>query len=159
MSLAEELNLDMPFSDLRHEAMLNIVHTANQLALAGEALFRRFDLTQAQFNVLFALKYKQIELTQSGLGQRLVVTRATITSVLDKLERKGLVKRKNVPGNRRIYHISLTADGCRLIDRVEPLYREKLHSAMGALTDAECKTLIGYLERVRACTVGLLAET
>ena len=37
MTLAEELSLDVPFTDLRHEAMLNIVHTANFLALAGEA--------------------------------------------------------------------------------------------------------------------------
>ena len=65
------------------------------IAVKGAMLFRRFDLG-AQFNVLFALKYKKNEWTQSDLGKRLVVTRASITSVLDKLEAKALVKRNGL---------------------------------------------------------------
>ena len=64
MSLSAELGLDVPITDLRHEAMLNIVHTANWLASAGTPLFRRFGLTNAQFNALFSLKYKNMEITQ-----------------------------------------------------------------------------------------------
>ena len=150
MSLATELGLEKPFSDLRHETMLNVVHTANLLSAAGTVFFRRFDLTEAQFNVLFALKYKVGDLTQSGLGKRLVVTRASITSILDKLEIKGLVMRENVPDNRRIYHVSLTAEGQQIVDRVEPFYRQEIHRAFEGLTDRECKSLIRSLERVRA---------
>ncbi|MCX5757832.1 MAG: MarR family transcriptional regulator [Candidatus Hydrogenedentes bacterium] len=116
MSLAVELHLDRPFSDLRHETLLNIVLTASLFSTAGAALFRRFGLTEAQFNVLFALKYKKGPITQAGLGKRLVVTRASITSVLDKLEQKELVVRESVSGNRRIYHVSLTPKGRRAID-------------------------------------------
>jgi len=152
MSLAMELNLDTPFEDLRHEAVLNVVHTANLFSSTGAALFRRYDLTEAQFNVLFALKYKRRDLTQSDLGKRLVVTRASITSVLDKLEEKGLVERENVPGNRRIYHVSLTPKGQDLIDGVEPVYREHLHYALGDLSEKECVALIRCLERVRMRT-------
>jgi MarR family 2-MHQ and catechol resistance regulon transcriptional repressor len=152
MSLAAELNLDVPFSDLRHEALLNVVHTANLFSAVGTALFRRHDLTEAQFNVLFALRFAKVNLTQSDLGKRLVVTRASITSVLDKLEEKGLVERRSVPGNRRIYHVSLTAKGRKLIDEVEPVYRSEIHHALKDLTNAECTSLIGCLERVRATT-------
>jgi len=152
MPLDKELELDRPFSDLRHEAVLNVVHTANQFSLAAALLFRRFDLTEAQFNVLFALKYKTKELTQSALGKRLVVTRATITSVLDKLEGKGLVARKRVPGNRRIHHVCLTRKGRALIDKVEPLYRGGLHEATSDLSERECRALIRRLEQIRART-------
>ena len=149
MSLAAELNLDIPFSDLRHETVLNIVHTANMLAALGAGLFRRFDLTEAQFNVLFSLKYKNLKITQSDLGKRLVVTRASITSVLDKLQGKDLIERVVVAGNRRIHHVELTAKGRRLIDKIEPHYRKALQTVMSGLTDAECHELIGLLERVR----------
>lgn len=149
MSLAAELNLDIPFSDLRHETVLNIVHTANTLAALGARLFRRFDLTEAQFNVLFSLKYKNIKITQSDLGKRLVVTRASITSVLDKLQEKALVDRVIVPGNRRIHHVELTAKGRRLIDKIEPHYRQALQDVMSGINDAECRELISLLERVR----------
>ena len=149
MSISAELNLDMPITDLRHETVLNIVHTANTLAVAALRLFRRFDLTEAQFNVLFALKYKNVTITQSELGKRLVVTRASITSVLDKLEQKGLVERMTVEGNRRIHHVELTAKGRRLIDRIEPHYRDILQKVLEDLNDADCRSLIGQLERIR----------
>ncbi len=149
MSLEEELSLDRPFTDTRHEAVLNIVHTGNVLASVGMSLFRKFDLTKAQFNVLFALKHKGVDVTQSDLGKRLVVTRASITSVLDKLEAKKLVTRKSVPGDRRINHVELTPNGQRLIDKVEPLYREAIHRSTEPLSEQECKALIRYLERVR----------
>ena len=149
MSLFDELNLDKPFSDLMHEAVLNVVHTANLLSSLGGRLFRGFGLTEAQFNVLFALKHKTREVTQSDLGKRLVVSRASITSVLDRLEDKGLVRRKTVPGNRRIHHVSLTPKGRRLIDKVEPEYREEIHGVMESLNETGCRQLIRHLERVR----------
>lgn len=149
MSLDKELSLDQPFADLRHEAVLNIVQTANLLASAGAVLFRQFDLTVAQFNVLFALRHKRIDVTQSDLSKRLVVTRASVTSVLDKLETKRLVVRKRVPGNRRINHVELTPRGRRLIDQAERVYRKAIHDATGRLDEKACRTLIQYLERVR----------
>jgi MarR family 2-MHQ and catechol resistance regulon transcriptional repressor len=149
MSLTKELDLDRPIQDIRHEAILNVVRTANVLSVKGEALFRRYDLTEAQFNVLFALKYKEHEWTQSDLGKRLVVTRASITSVLDKLESKGLVMRNAVPGNRRIYHVNLTPKGLALTNKVEPTYRSSIHRVLEAFDDKECQRLIRHLEHIR----------
>ncbi len=149
MSLARELNLDVPFSDMYHEAVLNIVRTASLLTTAGDSLFRQFDLTEAQFNVLFALKYNPRSVTQTDLGKRLVISRASVTSVLDRLESKGLVRRVDVPDNRRIYHVALTEKGRRLIEELEPLYREKIHEVMGGFETRECRQLIAILERIR----------
>ena len=150
VSLERELNLEVPFRDRYHEAVLSIVRTGSVLTNAGEQLFRQFDLTEAQFNVLFSLKYNPRDVTQSDLGKRLVVTRASITSVLDRLEGKGLVARVDVPANRRIYHVVLTEDGRALIDEVEPLYREKIHQTMNGLGERDCRDLIALLERVRS---------
>ena len=150
MSLKNELSLDMPFSDIRHEAVLSIVRTANLLSLTGASLFRKFNLTEAQFNVLLILKYADHDLTQSDLSKRLVVTRASVTSVLDRLEKKGLVKRSNVPGNRRIYHVSLTSIGMDLIEKVEPQYLELVHVVTSELSESSCKSMMKQLERVRS---------
>lgn len=149
MSLNRELDLDRPMKDVRHEAVLNIVRTALVLSQTGTILFRQFDLTEAQFNVLFALKYKERKWTQSDLGRRLVVTRASVTSVLDKLEEKGLVQRDAVANNRRIYHVELTGTGKALLDQVEPLYRQDIHRVLHSFTNDECRGLIHYLERIR----------
>ncbi|HPO15523.1 MAG TPA: MarR family transcriptional regulator [Candidatus Hydrogenedentes bacterium] len=148
-SLNKELELDRPIEDVRHETVLNLVHTANLLSLHGAALFRRFGLTEAQFNVLFALKYKKSDWTQSDLGKRLVVTRASVTSVLDKLEAKALVKRSPVAGNRRIYHVEITRKGLDVVDKVEPIYRRNIHRVLSGLDDAGCRQLIRRLEHIR----------
>lgn len=153
MSLEKELQLDRPMEDPLHEAILSVVRTASVLSLKGADLFRHYGLTEAQFNVLFSLKYKEKVWTQSDLGKRLVVTRASVTSVLDKLEHKGLVERKAVEGNRRIYHVDLTAKGRALIDEVEPHYRKDVREVMSDLGESECKALIRSLEKIRAqCT-------
>lgn len=153
MSLDKELNLERPMEDAQHEAILNVIRTASLLSLKGADLFRQFGLTEAQFNVLFSLKYKEKVWTQSDLGRRLVVTRASVTSVLDKLEGKGLVQRQAVEGNRRIYHIDLTPAGRALIDEVEPIYRRDIRDVTADLDDAACRALIKSLETIRRrCT-------
>ncbi len=150
VSINRELELEQPLEDIRHELVLNIVRTATLVSQKGATLFRQFDLTEAQFNVLFALKYKKSAWTQSDLSKRLVVTRASITSVLDKLESKGLVKRQEVTGNRRIYHVVLTRRGKALIDKVEPVYRGAIHNALMPFSDQQCLDLIKRLEQVRS---------
>lgn len=149
VSINKELELEQPLEDVKHELVLNLVRTATMLAQKGAAIFRGFDLTEAQFNVLFALKYKKSNWTQSDLSKRLVVTRASITSVLDKLETKNLVKRQEVPGNRRIYHVSLTRQGNALINKVEPIYRSSIHKALEVFSDRQCREMILRLEQIR----------
>ncbi len=150
MSLQTELGLQAPFKDIRHEAVLNIVRTANQFASKAAQLFRQFDLTEAQFNVLFALKFATENITQAELGKRLVVTRASITSVLDKLESKNLVKRVDVPNNRRIHHVVLTDEGHALIVKAEPVYREEIYHVLTDLNMDDCQQLITHLEQIRS---------
>ncbi len=150
MSINRELHLDRPIRDQRHETVLNVVRTGTLLSRKGERTFQRFGLSEAQFNVLFALKYKEHDWTQTDLGKRLLVTRASVTSVLDKLEGKELVSRQPVPGDRRSYHVALTVQGRRLIDQVEPCYRQDIQEVLAGLESEECQALIGYLERIRS---------
>jgi DNA-binding MarR family transcriptional regulator len=150
MVLQKELDLDLPFEDICHEAMLGIVRTSTLASIVAGKILRQFGLTEAQFNVLFALKYKTRALTQVELGRRLVVTRATVTSVLDKLVSKGYVERCSVPDNRRSYHVELTAAGLRVVDALEPVYRDTIRRVLGDLDENEVRRLIGLLEPVRA---------
>jgi len=112
MSLADETESGIClFPDLKHETLLNIVHTANQVLLVADALFRQFDLTQAQFNVLFALKYKRIDVTQSswanGSWLRVRRLRRSWTS---------LKRRSRHPRGRA----GQPSDLSRIIDRARP---------------------------------------
>jgi len=158
VDLQHELGLQAPFKDIRHEAVLNVVRTANLISTKASQLFRRFDLTEAQFNVLFALKFSGGNITQAELGKRLVVTRASITSVLDKLEAKDLVRRIDVPGNRRIHHVALTDGGSELIRRVEPEYRDEVHSVWKDFSEEQCTVLIDRMEKMRSRVQDMLSK-
>ena len=136
--------------DLEAERRRQMREETGDPAIAKAAqLFRNYDLTEAQFNVLFSLKYAVEDITQAELGKRLVVTRASITSVLDKLESKDLVRRVNVPDNRRIHHVELTIKGRALIDQVEPRYRDEIHLALSDMEIDDCHQLIRQLEKAR----------
>jgi DNA-binding MarR family transcriptional regulator len=137
-----------PVHDPHHEVFLSIQRASNVLAAVGYELYHRFDLTAAQFNVMLLIKYREHELTQSDLGKRLVVTRASITSVLDKLESKGLVVRRKVAGNRRIHHVRLTPEGELVLREVEPVYRETARQALEPLSASQHTDLCAMLDMI-----------
>ena len=69
---------------------------------------------------------------------------STLTGVLDRLERRGLVTRQPHPGDRRAFHVAPTADGRRAIARVAAAFDE-----LGALLPDETA---GVLAAVAAIT-------
>ena len=57
-------------------------------------------------------------MSPSELGDRLIVTRSTVTGVLDSLERRGLVRRSPHPTDRRSVVVEITAKGLRVLGEV-----------------------------------------
>ena len=149
MSLAKEIKMSKEFQAARHEALLNILRTANSIDKKAQKFFGRFGLTQAQYNVLVVLNLEGNNLTQVQIGDRLVVTRANITSILDKLEKKGYVRRQSNKSDRRIFQIKLTSAGRKIIEDIEPVYVEEVNRCMKGLTDNQCEQLTRSLEKVR----------
>jgi len=155
MSLARELNMNDEFDSLQHEALLSIVRTAQVLARHGQVFFQRYGLTEAQYNVLIVLKLAQQPLTQVELGERLVVSRANITSLLDKLQKKSWIQRRSVAGDRRVFEVHLTPEGRKITDMVEPVYVKEVKRCMGALDKQKCRILSRALAQVREEVRGL----
>jgi MarR family 2-MHQ and catechol resistance regulon transcriptional repressor len=158
MSLAKELKMNDEFDSLQHEALLNIVRTAQVLAKHGQVFFQQYDLTEAQYNVLIVLKLEGRHLTQVELGERLVVSRANITALLDKLEKKGWVQRCTVDGDRRVFEIQLTDAGRKTVDKVEPLYLNEVKRCMRGLKSQDCRKLSQTLAVVRDTVGGGIYE-
>ena len=137
-----------PVHDPHHEVFIGVQRASNVLGAVMYDLCHRFDLTVAQFNVMLLIKYREHELTQSDLGKLLVVTRASITSVLDKLEAKHLVVRRKVAGNRRIHHVRLTAEGELALREIEPVYRESARQALEPLSARQHADLCAMLDMI-----------
>lgn len=150
MGLVEELGLDRPIETVEHESLLNIVYTGTMIARASFRYFQGHRLTDAQFNVLVQLKYAGgSALSQAALGRRLVVNKADMTGIIDRLERTGLVERVAHPNDRRVNLIRMTAEGENAVDALEAGYLEGVGKLMSGISQTDLNRLNRILEKVR----------
>jgi DNA-binding MarR family transcriptional regulator len=150
MNLKEELGLDQTIETMEHECLLNVLYTATMLYKASYIYFRQYGLTDAQFNVLIQLQYeKQQGLSQADLGRRLVVNKADMTGIIDRLEKAGLVMREDHPKDRRINIIKITRKGRDIVNKLEPGYFTEVKKAMSSMSKNDMKTIIKGMEKMR----------
>ncbi|MCK9554731.1 MAG: MarR family transcriptional regulator [Candidatus Omnitrophica bacterium] len=150
MSLQRELKLPQPFQNKKHEALLNILRTASLLSKRGDSFFSKYEVTMAQFNLLMVLKYSGLaHLTQSEIAERLLVNRANITGLIDRLEKTGLVERMPDKKDRRHYFITFTSKGRKTVDQIEQAYDKEVNLLMRDISDAEASEVIRVMEKLR----------
>ncbi len=153
MSLNKELQLRVPIATTGHETLLNIYFTSTLIRKRGTEFLRDFGLTDVQINVMMLLGHQARPnegLSQAQLSDMMLVNRANITGLIDRMEKAKLVARTADPEDRRTNIIKLTARGRRLLDKVEPRYGKEVLRIMSVLKNSEQKTLIRMLEKVRA---------
>ena len=110
-------------------------------------LARRADITGPQLTVVKLLE--QIgDLSLSELSERIRAQNSTVTGIIDRMEREGLVTRERSREDRRVVYIKLTAKGRELAEEipVEPMVIFK--GALESLTAQEVKDLMRILAKV-----------
>lgn len=153
MGLQHELKLKKGFTVAEHEALLNIYFTAAKMKKKADEFFGQFGLTDVQFNVLMLLHHQSGEkegLSQAELSDMMLVNRANITSLIDRMEKAELVMRTAHEGDRRYNIIKMTAKGKKLYSKVEPLYAAQVMEAMSVLKQTEQQEMMAMLEKVRS---------
>jgi DNA-binding MarR family transcriptional regulator len=134
------------------EAYLNLLCTADNLYHAREALLVKHELSSGRFMVLMQLFNKQENrpqpCTPAGLAEMAGVARATMTGLIDTLERDGLVKREPDPVDRRMMFVHLTPAGQELLAQVLPPHFQQISTLLEPLNEAERKTLVKLLAKI-----------
>jgi DNA-binding MarR family transcriptional regulator len=85
----------------------------------------------------------------SELGERLIITRATVTGLIDSLERRWFVRRSAHPADRRRLLVEITPEGIEVVQRVRTNIHRRETAWMSVLTDAEMRTYIGLHHRIQ----------
>jgi DNA-binding MarR family transcriptional regulator len=119
--MVERLDKLMPRSPSdAYQVTGRISRIAARLAQREEELFGRYGLNRGEVGVLGALRTSGPPHTASPtqLFRGLMLSSAGMTSRLDRLERRGLVRRKPDPTDRRGILVDLTPEGRKLVDRV-----------------------------------------
>ena len=123
-------------------ALQRATHASLQV-LAAELV--DLDLTASEINAMANLADGHGR-TISELGKAVGVRPTTLTSVLDRLERRGHITRGNRPGDRRVVIIELTSDGRKTAAAVRESITRIEHRALGNLPVSEMTVLRQALE-------------
>jgi MarR family 2-MHQ and catechol resistance regulon transcriptional repressor len=125
-----------------------------KLMRAGRAVSARIaerlaerGVTPTQLGVLEAILHKG-PLTQRALGRLVLTSPGNMTDVIDKLERRGLVARCKVEGDRRAVNVDLTAEGRALIEGIFPGHARDIAAAMAGLPRKELSELSVLLRKL-----------
>jgi MarR family transcriptional regulator, 2-MHQ and catechol-resistance regulon repressor len=112
-------------------------------------------LHPTEFAVL-ELLYNQGPQPLQKIGSAILLASGSITYVVDKLEKNGMLKRQPCPKDRRVTHAVLTEDGQALMDRIFPLHAEAIQKGLHGLNSEEKQQVITLLKKMGMTTQELL---
>jgi MarR family transcriptional regulator, 2-MHQ and catechol-resistance regulon repressor len=101
----------------------------------------------SDFMVLEVLLHKG-PLTISAIGEKVLLASASMTSAIDRLEKRGLVLRRSCDSDRRIRFVDLTPDGKSFIDEMYARHEKDLEAVTAGLSVAERRTLYEGLKKI-----------
>jgi DNA-binding MarR family transcriptional regulator len=132
------------------EVAANLVLTANAFVAEIDRPPREMaQLSVSAFQTLAILEGADESLAAHEIAERLLVTSASMTSLLDTLERRGLVERHPHPTDRRKILIHLTGEGRAIVDRMLPFIHAAITEAVGDLSERDRERLITSLTKIR----------
>ena len=133
---------------LATEAVMNTIRTADMAFERIGRLLRPLKVSAAGGLVLGQLR-DHGAMSPSELGDRLIVTRATVTGLLDSLERRGFVRRTANPTDRRSLVVEITPTGLEVLQEVRTIIHHNETAWMRVLSEEELHTYIGLLHRIQ----------
>lgn len=147
MKIEEEIKTT--FDSAKHKVGVNILYTSNWMTDKMSEVFKRFDVTSQQYNVLRILKGKYPHALCAGDIKAVMLDKnPDLTRLSDRLLTKGLIEREYNEDNRRQVLIKITATGLDLLKKIGPAVQQQ-SQAFNNLSDAEANQLSDLLDKLR----------
>lgn len=145
---------------LNVQALIWVFRAFNSISNGQAEELRPLGLSSSAFNVLMALHNSEDRtLEPCQLAQRLLISRPSVTGLLDTLQGKGLIERLPHAEDRRRVLVLLTDEGLTLLESHFSTHYREMNAAFADLSQDEKATLVSLLRRVKgAVPEDLLAE-
>ncbi len=149
---------------LAFQAYLHLLRAGDETSRTIMEHLYRHDISPGRFTVLMLLMQKRAGCpdtpaamgTPAELADMAGCTRATMTGLIDTLERDGYVTRAPDAKDRRMMTVCLTAKGDDLLKDILPGYFQRIAAIMAGLSEAERKTLVKLLTKIQENTGALI---
>jgi len=119
----------------------------NSFAQNEAQQLKGFDLTPPQFGVLETLAHLG-PMKMCEIGTKLLMSGANVTGVVDRLEKKRLVRRMMDAEDRRMFLIHLTEEGSKAIAKFFPVHAEQIEAFTNVLTTKEKRQVTDLLKKL-----------
>jgi DNA-binding MarR family transcriptional regulator len=117
------------------------------MGAALDAELASLDITAAQYVILMSIALGEAD-SASGLCKGMPYDPGAMTRMLDRLERRGLVRRVAHPNDRRATNLELTAEGKAVYPKLQASGMKVLNDFLGGFTPKEARQLEGFLQRM-----------
>lgn len=108
------------FKDPYNKLVVNFLYTHSYIVTAQNALFKPYDLSPEQYNVLRILRGQNgVPATVSSIQDRMLNKMSNASRLVEKLKQKGLVKREECPEDRRQVDVVITLNGLEILEELE----------------------------------------
>lgn len=107
----------------------------------------RYGLNPTEFAVLELLYHRGQQPIQK-IGQKILLRSGSMTYVVDKLEKRGLLRRVFCEKDKRITYMSITQEGIELIEAIFPEHAKGIQSIMSGLTSEEQDMTIELVKKL-----------
>lgn len=125
-----------------------LARTYQAFSSFDENYIRQLGLTVPQYDVICTLGNTP-GMMMGQLAEKTLVTKGTLTGIVDRLEKKGLVRREVPPDNRRCFIIVLTAEGQRVFEQVFPTHINCLKQRFQHLSAEQLEQMQTSLQQLR----------
>jgi DNA-binding MarR family transcriptional regulator len=147
MTLEKDINQQVFRSDYQ-KAIINLIYTFNWVNEKINRRFEPFDITQQQFNILRILRGAGEPLSTLQIRQRMLDKMSDTSRIVDRLVKKGMVKKSVCREDRRLVDVLLTDKGKKLLQSMDGM-NEEMDSVFKYLSDDEAKLLNVLLDKIR----------
>ena len=124
-----------------------LARTARSMKRALEARLSEHNITATQYIVLEVL-HDRDGASLSLLGRKLYFDNPTITGIVDRMERDGLVERRRIADDRRVINVFLTAKGRELAHRISAIAEAINCEAMNKFSPKQEAELVTMLDSI-----------
>jgi DNA-binding MarR family transcriptional regulator len=131
-------------------AFLDLLRTADMLTRRAIGVLKAEDLSQTQYNVLRILRGAPHGLPCGEIASRMITRDPDVTRLLDRIEKRGLVSRARESRDRRKVLTRITAQGLKLVNRLDEPVQELHRKLLGHLGKERLQALGELLAAARA---------
>lgn len=132
------------------QTWLRLLACSNLVTAQLRRMLRRdFDISLPTFDILAQIARPPLGPTMGELSKRLMVSKGSVTDLIERLTDQGLVVRNGDSSDARVQRVYLTGKGKRLLDRVLPSHNAHIRRLMGGLGPAAITQLATQLGELR----------